>query len=165
LDLQNNFTKGITNFTNKQIDALIIIMMYLGIDFGKKRIGLALGQLIPKGAGVIDGSKSLEEIVSAIKEICVENEVDEIVIGWPKKLSGDLGDIAGDIKAFSENLKENIGLPIHFEEEELTSVEAEDMIRESGKRFSRESGKTDEIAAILILERYISHLSESNKEE
>ncbi len=137
--------------------------MYLGIDFGKKRIGLALGQLIPKGAGVIDGTKDMDEIVLAIKEICTENEVSDIVIGLPKKPSGDLGELADDIKTFAGKLEKNIGLPVHFEEEEFTSVEAEEMIRESGKRYDRKSGKTDEIAAILILEQYINHLDSSRE--
>lgn len=137
--------------------------MYLGIDFGKKRIGLALGQLIPKGAGVIDGTKDMDETVLAIKEICAENEVSDIVIGLPKKQSGDLGELADDIKTFAEKLEKSVGLPVHFEEEELTSVEAEELIKESGKKYDRKSGKTDEIAAILILEQYINHLDSSKE--
>lgn len=140
-------------------------MMYLGIDFGKKRIGLALGQLIPKGAGVIDGTKSLKEVIEAIKQICLENEVSGVVIGLPKKPSGSPGELAEDIKIFAGKLKEATGLPIHFEEEGFTSVEAEEILKESGKNYSRKSGKTDEMAAILILEQYINHLNDSNKEK
>jgi putative Holliday junction resolvase len=138
-------------------------MIYLGIDYGRKRIGLALGQLIPKGAGVIDGTKSIDEIAAEVKDICLKNEVDTVVIGWPKKLSGEPGEITGDIKIFSENLKKKIDIPIYFEEEELTSVEAEGMLKESGQKYSRESGKTDEVAAILILEQYINHLDGSKE--
>ncbi|MCL5410404.1 MAG: Holliday junction resolvase RuvX [Patescibacteria group bacterium] len=140
-------------------------MMYLGIDFGSKRIGLALGQMIPKGAGVIDGTKGINEISSDIKKICVDNDVEEIVIGLPKKPSGSPGELAEEIKEFSDILEKNTNLPVHFEEEQFTSVEAEEILKESGKSYSRKSGKTDEIAAILILEQYINHLSVSNKEK
>ena len=138
-------------------------MTYLGIDFGKKRIGLALGQLIPKGAGVLDGTKNIDDTILAIKEICKENEVSNIAIGLPRKPSGDLGEIAENIKMFAGKLEKSVGLPVHFEEEQLTSVEAEELIRESGKRYDRKSGKTDEIAAILILEQYINHLDSSKE--
>jgi putative Holliday junction resolvase len=135
-------------------------MMYLGIDYGKKRIGLALGQMIPKGAGVIDGAQDLGAIISQIEKICRENEVEGIVIGLPIKKSGDLGEIAPEIEKFVSETKSRLNLPVFFEEEELTSVEAESILTENGQQYDRKSGKIDELAAILILEQ---HLNKKNR--
>jgi putative Holliday junction resolvase len=139
--------------------------MYLGIDFGKKRIGLALGQMIPRGIGMIDGNKPIDQIVFDIKKICSENEVTGIVIGSPKKRSGDPGELTDDIERFVLELNKSINLPVHFEEEEFTSVEAEEILKESGKSYTRKSGKTDEMAAVLILEQFINHLNDPAKEK
>ncbi len=136
-------------------------MKYLGIDYGKKRIGLALGQMIPKGAGVIDGGQDLDVIVSQIEKICRENEVEGIVIGWPLKKSGDLGEVAPEIDKFVNELKAKINLPVFFEEEELTSVEAENILNENGQKYDRKSGQIDELAAILILEQYLNKKNRS----
>lgn len=138
-------------------------MMYLGIDYGRKRIGLALGQIIPKGAGVIDAAQGIEEVISAVEKICLENEVEGIVVGLPRKASGDLGEVFPDIQQFVDKLKEKLNLPVYFEEEDLTSVEAEDFFHEHGVEYDRKSGKVDELAAVLILERYLSKIKSTNE--
>ena len=61
--------------------------MYLAIDYGQKRIGLALGQIIPKGAGTIDASNTAEAIL-AIAKLCKETEVEKIIIGLPLRSQG-----------------------------------------------------------------------------
>lgn len=137
--------------------------MFLGIDFGKKRIGLAIGQLIPKGAGVLDGTKSIDSLIDEVKKICLENEIETIVIGWPTLPSGDIGALSGEIKNFGDKLSKATGLPIVYEEEELTSVAAEEILRNAGLKYERKSGEKDEMAAILILEQYINHLDKKNK--
>lgn len=137
-------------------------MKYLSIDYGKKRIGLAVGQVIPKGAGVIDGAAGVDKIVSEIEKVCLENEVEGIVIGLPRKASGDLGELAPEIDLFVQSLKKKLSLPVYFEEEDLTSVEAEDFFKEHKVEFDRKSGKVDELAAILILERYLSKDKSTN---
>ena len=134
--------------------------MYLAIDYGQKRIGLALGTMIPRGAGVIDASNTAEAIL-AIAKLCKDNEVEKIVIGLPLRSQGEKGTIAEEIEEFAAGLKAVTKLEIVFEPEEFTSVEAAEIIRSSGKEFSRASGKTDELAAMLILDRYL----ESNKEK
>jgi putative Holliday junction resolvase len=136
--------------------------MYLGIDFGKKRIGLALGAVLPKTAGVLDGTKNKKEIISEIKKICQDNEVEKIVIGLPVMRSGSEGELAKEIRSFAENLETNLNIEVDFEEEELTSVEAESFLKKYGKGYNKKDGKTDELAAVLILEQYLSHLN-SNK--
>ena len=130
--------------------------MLLGIDFGKKRIGLALGEVIPKGMGIIDGTKSRQYIVDEIAKICHENNVEKIIIGLPFLGSGDEGFLAADAKSFATDLISKVDLPVIFEEEQYTSSEAERILTEGGVKYDRKDGKVDEMAAVLILEQYIN---------
>jgi len=128
--------------------------MYLAIDYGQKRIGLAIGQMIPKGAGTIDASNKAEAIL-AISKLCHDEGIKKIIIGLPLRSQGEKGAIAEEIEEFADGLADVTHLKVIFESEEFTSVEAAELIRSSGKKFSRASGKTDELAAMLILDRYL----------
>lgn len=131
-------------------------MMYLAIDWGKKRIGLAVGSVIPKGAGVIDGSKKIEEILVEIEKIIKEYEAEKIIIGMPIRSGGEEGTTAGEIKEFAEKIENKTGLLVEFEPEQFTSSEAEKILLESGQQINREEGKVDELAAVLILEQFLN---------
>lgn len=132
-------------------------MSFLAIDWGKKRIGLAIGTMFPKGAGVLDGGQPFEKIVSEIKKVIAENEVTQIIIGLPVLSSGDDGNLADEIRNFSGKLSDETGLNVTFEPEQFTSTEAAEQFEALGKKVDRESGKLDELAAILILEQYLNH--------
>ncbi|PIS07791.1 Holliday junction resolvase RuvX [Candidatus Berkelbacteria bacterium CG10_big_fil_rev_8_21_14_0_10_43_13] len=136
-------------------------MNFLAIDWGEKRIGLAVGAIFPKGAGVIDGAKDSSQIIDEIKSVIAENEVDKIVVGMPMLPSGDEGRLAPQIKKFAIGLGDATGLPIIFEPEEFTSVEAKDQFKAHGKIPNRKSGKTDEMAAIMILEKFLEKMTKS----
>lgn len=131
--------------------------MFLGIDFGKKRIGLALGEAIPRGIGFIDGTKPRLTIIDEISKICKENEVLKIIIGLPFLGSGDEGFLAAEARQFGSELADKTALPVLFEEEQYTSSEAERILSEGGVKYDRKDGKVDEMAAILILEQYINN--------
>ena len=129
--------------------------MYLGIDYGKKRIGLAIGTIIPKGFGVLDAGMGNEKLANKIKEICDDNEVDTIIVGTPVRSGGEAGTIAGEIDGFVKAIENKTGLKVVLESEAYTSSEAEKILREGNVKFSREGGEIDEMAAVLILEQYI----------
>jgi len=131
--------------------------MFLGIDFGKKRIGLALGEAIPRGIGFVDGTKSRHLILDEIAKICKEEEVSKIIIGLPFLGSGDEGFLATEARQFGVELTGKTMLPVLFEEEQYTSSEAERILSEGGVKYDRKDGKVDEMAAILILEQYINN--------
>jgi len=129
-------------------------MKYLGIDYGQKRIGLAVGSLFPRGLGVIDADLGQDKIIQHIGELIKEHEVDLIVLGMPTKTERQ-SDVTQAIEKFGRSLEEKLGLSVIFEPEDFTSVEAEDILIESGKKFSRKTGEKDELSAVLILERFI----------
>lgn len=130
--------------------------MYLGIDYGKKRIGLSLGQTLPYGAGIIDGSLGSSLICQKIKEICDLNEVVAIVIGMPIRSQGEPGTLSSEIKDFGDLLLKHVGLPVYFEPEQFTTTEAEAFLRQYEKKTQRKKGVVDELSAILILEQFLN---------
>lgn len=133
-------------------------MSYLAVDWGKKRIGLAVGTIFPKGAGVVDGEQASDKIIDSIKKVIAENDVTKIIVGLPILASGDEGNIASEIRTFAGNLSDETGLNVIFEPEEYSSVEAAEQFAALGKKVDRASGKLDELAAVLILEQYINHI-------
>jgi len=133
--------------------------MFLGIDYGKKRIGLAVGSKFPRGIGVLDGDRNEHLIVTDIAEICHEEDVEKIIIGFPERHQGEAGTLANEIKQFAQAIHNKTNLPIVFEPEAFTSTEAEEFLKTHTKQPG-DKDKVDELAAVLILEQYIYKISE-----
>lgn len=127
--------------------------MYLAIDYGRKRIGLALGEMIPKGAGVIENKGSLSEIASLISEKIKEHQVSGIVIGIPIRSGGEEGELGGEIRELSDLIEKDTGLPVYLEEEQFTSSEASAILHD---KKDIKKGDIDEMAAVLILEQFLN---------
>lgn len=127
--------------------------MYLGIDYGRKRIGLAVGKLIPKGLGSLSNT-STEEVIEQLKEICQEYDIEKIIFGLPLRTdNAGESQMSEEVKLFAEKIKQAINLPIDFEEEQYTSEEAKRLAQECSSNMK--SVNIDEMAAVLILEQYI----------
>lgn len=130
--------------------------MYLAIDYGKKRIGLAIGAVIPRGAGVLQTSKDSLVNTKEISRICKENGITKIIIGEPVRSQGEKGTISDEIDQFAEELKSETGLEVLHEPEQFTSSEAEKNLKERNIKYTFNDGQVDQEAAILILEQYIN---------
>jgi len=138
----------------------------LGIDFGEKRIGLAVSDPLRITAQMLPTFKirNPDEIFLEVAQIILEKNVTEIVVGMPLRLKGDKGITAQKVDEFIQKLKEKFQLPVHAWDERFTSVIAERTIREIGKPPSRNKAKVDQISAVLILQAYLDHLSIKNRE-
>lgn len=120
-------------------------MKILGIDFGRKKIGLAVG--INKAAlpfGIIENKQG---IVAEIRNLCCQEKIDRIVVGLPLNLNGTEGEAAERARRFGKNLEHEIGLGIYFWDERLTTVEAKEK-QGGGKR-------KDDVAAAIMLQSYL----------
>lgn len=136
--------------------------MYLGIDWGTKRIGLAIGQKIPyELATVNNDDKTLDKIA----KICQQEKVERIIIGMPIMESGDKGNFAEKVEDFGRKLKDELKLPIYFEPENLTTQTALDLLKEEGASPKEIEDKVDQTAARLILEQYIANIEEEISQE
>lgn len=130
-------------------------MKYLGIDYGEKRVGIAVSDNDGKMAFPKIVLENKTDLVSKISELCKELEIDAIVIGESKDYKGADNKISSYIISFKRDLASIIKLPIFLEPEFMSSMQVE-------KTF----GKTDMLdasAAAIILQTYID--KEVNRQE
>ncbi|MFZ1731706.1 MAG: Holliday junction resolvase RuvX [Bacteroidota bacterium] len=129
----------------------------LGIDYGERRVGLALSDelgIIASGIGTYDSDDSL---IPRLVKLIEERSVARIVIGLPLTLQGLEGEIAKKVHLFAEKLKAATDLPVDLLDERFTSSLAVQTIRDMGmgKKKRRDKGKIDEVAAIILLQGYL----------
>ncbi len=122
---------------------------YLGLDWGETRIGLAIGDSESKTAVPLDTVLTREEVFQIIKD----EEINELVVGQPVKMSGDKINLNKEYISFVELLKNKINIPIHFVDERLTSKAADSLAGDKKTKAGR-----DAIAAMLILQSYLDTL-------
>ena len=132
----------------------------MALDLGERRIGLAVsgpdGLVLP--AGHIVRTKLAQDVQQVIAS-ARERQAQGIVVGIPYTLDGETGASAKLARGFIRALRRAIGaagyLAIHEMDERYTSVEAEGLLRESGVQPSRDRASVDEVAAVLILQRFL----------
>lgn len=129
----------------------------IGIDVGKKRIGLAQSDLLRTIASPI-GAYGGGEIFKKLKEICNQDTVKKFIVGWPITLKGEEGDSVHMVKSFLGELKKMFpDVEIVTLDERFTSVRAKQAIIDSGKpkKKRRDKGQVDAVAAAIILQDYM----------
>ena len=131
-------------------------MRYLGIDYGQKRTGLAIcdgGEMIASPLKVLTVGQ--DELVAGIAKIVKHENVDAVVLGLPLNMDGTAGYQAKRVRAFAAQMKDRIDIPIHFQDERLSSFEAEGKL--SGVELTRKKKKKrlDAVAAAAILQSFL----------
>lgn len=131
---------------------------YISLDIGDVRIGVARSDimgLVATPLEVIDRKKV--KSVKRISEILNENNTKSLVVGIPKSLDGTEKRQAEKVREYIEKLKKNIeGLEIFEVDERLTTVSADRMLTEGGKKGALEKRKVvDKIAAAIILQTFL----------
>lgn len=127
----------------------------LALDVGEKRIGVAAADGVvriarPLGAIEVDGSE-----MSAILKFVAGEKADTIVIGYPRNQSGEATAQTEYVADFKDRLGQLTDVQIVFQDESLTSVIAEDRLRQAGKPYSK--GDIDAHAAAIILEDFLEN--------
>ncbi len=138
-------------------------MRILGLDFGSKSVGVAVSDgllLTAQGVETIErkDESKLRKTCARIEELIAEYEVTEIVLGLPKNMNNTEGERVEKTKAFGEMLERRTGLPVHYWDERLTTVAAEQILMESGVRRENRKAVIDKVAAGLILQGYLDCL-------
>jgi len=126
----------------------------LGVDFGERRIGLAIAiNNLAETFSIIEVD-NLDAAVEKIAKICQQEKIREIVVGLPLDSEGRVGPAAKKAKAFGRNLGQEAGLEIIFWDETLTSEEALSKMVEAG-RPQKKRRRLDDVVAALILQEYL----------
>ena len=129
----------------------------LGIDYGSKRIGLAVSdptRLIARGIGTLSNDESF---MDRLREIITKEEVTLIVVGMPYSDDGGRGQQALEVEAFIERLKHQTALEIETWDESFSSVRAQRVFIDMGmkKKKRRQKARVDTMAARIMLQEYL----------
>lgn len=134
-------------------------MRILGIDYGDKRIGIAISDplgLTAQGVTVIEKKKTFDKDMEELNKIIEGySGVDEIVVGLPKTLMGKVGKQAEKVLEFVEALKKNMKCKITTWDERFTSIEAEKAMISAGLSREKRKKLIDKSAAAYILQSYL----------
>lgn len=122
-------------------------MNILGIDYGTKRIGLAIS--IGKLAEPLEIVPNSEGVIDRIQTICVERAVEKIVIGISDR------EMAMMTQQFATDLGNKTNLSVEFIDESYSSVQVHDLLRQSGKFNSQKNGPIDHFVAAYVLQEYL----------
>jgi putative Holliday junction resolvase len=130
---------------------------FLGIDYGTKRIGLAISDETGQIAFplcVLENSGQ-RRVAEEINKIVTERKVGTLVLGLPLNLDGSKGISADNIEHFAAILKQHISIPVEFWDERLSTRMAERAMIEGGLSRSRRKQSIDQATAQIILQSYL----------
>ena len=135
-------------------------MRALGIDFGERRIGVAVSDptgVIAQPLPTLRRRAGKRMPIRALEELAEEYGVQVIVVGLPLALSGDETDWTRTVRDAAGKLEERSGLPIELVDERFTSARAERAVRSLGlpKSKREQKDRVDAAAAVLILQSWL----------
>lgn len=141
-------------------------MRYLGVDFGERRIGLAVSDplgtvAMPHSTVTAEGAK---EQVAQVVRIAREIGADEVVVGCPKGLSGQAGPAEKKVNRFAGRLSSE-RLRVVLWDERFTTVGARAALREQDVDARGQRAVIDQVAATLILQSYLDHVNRAKPGE
>jgi putative Holliday junction resolvase len=133
----------------------------MGLDTGDSRIGVALSDPLGILATplTIITRKDVATDISAVMAIVRQHEVEGIVIGLPRNMDGSEGFQAEKVRSFAGDLSRHTDVPVLFQDERLSTVEAMRLFKEAGK--TGPGTRYDAAAAALILQAYLDGITDS----
>ena len=133
----------------------------LAVDFGMRRIGLALSDPLQIIATPLETLtiNSFDDGIAKLKHVCDEYDLESIIMGYPIGTSGNKTDQTKIVDKVIETLKSLINVPIISWDERYTSVQAKDILRQQGKKVRDDKGRVDQLAARIMLQEYLDSRS------
>jgi putative Holliday junction resolvase len=139
---------------------------YLCVDLGDKRTGLAVSDSVTRLVTPLEvlevpvshegGEALIRAIVAAARELVGERGRLEVVVGLPLVQEGKEGPRAKQVRSFAERVRAALGCPLHFQDETLTSVEADWSMARSGMTRGEKKARRDALAAAVILRDFLA---------
>jgi len=137
----------------------------LGVDYGRKRIGLALSDatgLLARAWKCIGGGapeRSAAALAAEIDALMAEDQaIDVVVLGLPRRLSGEANEQTASVRALADRLRERLTMPVVLQDERLSSREAESLLARREKHWRKRRALLDAAAAAVILQDYLDGL-------
>lgn len=128
-------------------------MRVLGIDLGKKRIGVALGDTANKIAVGLPTLDNNSETLTKLQEIISRENIQKLIIGLPKTMSGQNGAQVNYTRKWGDHISEVLSIAVEYIDERLSSKMARDGLAAMGGTITKED--IDQAAAVLILQSFL----------
>ena len=140
----------------------------LAIDFGLKRMGLAVSDTLgitAQGLETLERVRSKDDLAH-IRKLVEEYAAERVVLGNPVSQAATETAMSRQVAAFAEKLRRVLACPVELWDERLTSAEANRMLRESGIGIEKRRRAADRVAATLLLQSYIDfHANERERDQ
>lgn len=138
-------------------------MRVLGIDYGARRIGLALSEatatlaspwrMLHRPPSEAETMRILIDVITQLQRH--DDGLEAIVVGWPRRLDGTPTDQTPIVEAFAKSLKQKVDVPVVLQDERLSSTEAESRLARREKDWRKRKQQLDAAAAAVILQDYL----------
>lgn len=130
----------------------------MGIDYGDARIGVALSDLMQITANPFEvfENKGIQDCVEHLCKLINDNMVSTVVFGLPINMDGTEGDRAMVTRQVADELSKHSAVKIVFQDERLTSLEADEILKSSKLTWQERKKLIDKVSAALILESYLN---------
>lgn len=129
----------------------------LAVDYGRKRIGLALSDEMGLTAQPLEtiARVNREHDMKRLRETCRTHGVTHVIVGHPLHMTGEAGEMADEAARFASRLEKATGIGVELVDERLTSWEAERTLAETRPRARRKRKPSDDVAAAVLLRDYL----------
>jgi putative holliday junction resolvase len=130
----------------------------LAIDYGRKRMGLALSDELQITAQplLILARTNRRNDLRRLREICRKQGVARILVGHPLHITGEAGEMAQEAAQFARRLQKELGIEVQLADERLTTWEAEQIVA-GRKSAAPKQSRVDDVAAAILLREYLDH--------
>ena len=143
-------------------------MRIMGLDYGSKTVGVSVCDPLGITAQAVETIVRKEEdklrrTCRRIEALIQEYQITSIILGYPKNMDDSVGERARTTEEFKEMLERRTGLPVILWDERLTTVEADEILRESGVPAGDRKKVIDKVAAGIILQSYLNAVESERK--
>ena len=133
-------------------------MKYLGLDLGTRTLGLAMSDrlgMIASSYKILRHNEEYDRLLDELESIIKENNIDELVLGFPKNMNNSVGERGEIALEFKDKLEKRFNLPVHMQDERLTTVQAENILISNDTSRKKRKKVIDSLAATIILQSYL----------
>ena len=133
-------------------------MRYLGLDLGTRTLGLSLSDktgMIATSYKILRHNEEYDKLVDMLEEEITSNEIEALVLGFPKNMNNTVGERGQIALQFKDKLENRFHLPVYMQDERLSTVEAEHLLIANDTSRKKRKKVIDGLAATIILQSYL----------
>lgn len=133
-------------------------MKYLGLDLGTRTLGLAISDAtgtIATSYKILRHNEEYDKLIEILKDEIIDNNIDELVLGFPKNMDNTIGEKGQLALQFKANLEKELEIPVNMQDERLSTVEATNLLISNDLSRKKRKKVIDSLAATIILQSYL----------